>query len=84
MIGEIDQEAAELGRWGRRHTVLLMCFLALFVAYTDRVNISVAAVAMREHLGWSQSRKGFVRSAFFMGYLLFMIPCGWVPRPFCG
>ena len=33
---------------GQRHTVLTMCFLAMFIAYTDRVNISVAVVAMRE------------------------------------
>ena len=56
--------------WGRRHTVMLLCFLALFIAYTDRVNISVAAVAMREQLGWTQTTKGLVLSAFFIGYML--------------
>jgi hypothetical protein len=25
--------------WGRRHALLAMCFLAMFIAYTDRVNI---------------------------------------------
>ena len=59
--------------WGRRHTVLALCFCAMFVAYTDRVNISVAAVAMRDEFGWTQTTKGLVLSAFFIGYLACMI-----------
>jgi len=47
-------------------------FLGCIIAYTDRVNISVAAVAMKEHFGWSQTEKGFVLSAFFVGYFMFM------------
>lgn len=46
--------------WGRRHGLLAMCFLAMFIAYTDRVNISVASVAMREQFGWTQTVKGIV------------------------
>src|SRR3984893_12085338 len=30
----------------QRHTVLAMRFLAMFIAYTDRVNISLASVAV--------------------------------------
>jgi len=71
-------------RWGRRHTFMLLCFLALFIAYTDRVNISVAAVAMREQLGWTQTTKGFVLSAFFVGYMLFMIVSGWLASRYGG
>lgn len=71
-------------RWGRRHAVLAMCFLAMFIAYTDRVNISVAAVAMREQFGWSQTVKGFVLSSFFIGYMLFMIASGWLATRFGG
>jgi MFS transporter, ACS family, solute carrier family 17 (sodium-dependent inorganic phosphate cotransporter), other len=70
--------------WGRRHTVLILCFLALFIAYTDRVNIAVAAVAMREQLGWTQTTKGFVLSAFFVGYMLFMIVSGWLAHRYGG
>ena len=70
--------------WGRRHTVMLLCFLALFIAYTDRVNISVAAVAMREQLGWTQTTKGLVLSAFFIGYMLFMIASGWLASRYGG
>jgi MFS transporter, ACS family, solute carrier family 17 (sodium-dependent inorganic phosphate cotransporter), other len=60
----------------RRHVVVGLTFLACVIAYTDRVNISVAAVAMREHFGWSQTQKGWVLSSFFVGYLLFMFVGG--------
>ncbi|MEO6211940.1 MAG: MFS transporter [Gemmatimonadaceae bacterium] len=40
------------------------------------MSISVAAVAMKEHFGWSQTEKGFVLSACFAGYLLFMYVAG--------
>jgi len=64
--------AAVIARWPRRHVVVALTFLGCIIAYTDRVNISVAAVAMKEHFGWSQTEKGFVHAAFFVGYLLFM------------
>jgi ACS family sodium-dependent inorganic phosphate cotransporter len=70
--------------WPRRHGVVALSFLACCVAYTDRVNISVAAVAMREELGWSQTEKGLVLSAFFVGYMLFMIAAGWLASRYGG
>ncbi len=60
----------------RRHLVVGMTFAACVIAYTDRVNISVAAVAMQPGLGWSETQKGFVFSAFFLGYFIFMLPGG--------
>src|SRR5579862_2247812 len=64
--------------WGRRHTVLALCFLAVFIGYTDRVNISVAAIAMQSAFHWSQTTKGFVLSAFFIGYVVSLLPSGWL------
>jgi len=61
-----------------------MCFLAMFIAYTDRVNISVASVAMREQFGWTQTAKGMVLSSFFVGYMLFMVASGWLATRFGG
>lgn len=75
---------AAVPRWGRRHTVLLLCFLAVFVGYTDRVNLAVAAVAMREEFGWSQTTKGVVLSGFAIGYLLFMAVGGWLANRYGG
>jgi ACS family sodium-dependent inorganic phosphate cotransporter len=66
------------GRWPRRYTMVGLCFCAVFVCYIDRVNISVAALAMQEEFGWSETVKGFVLSSFFIGYMLFMAPSGWI------
>jgi ACS family sodium-dependent inorganic phosphate cotransporter len=62
----------------KRYVLVVMCFLATFICYIDRVNISVAIIPMAEHFGWSDTTKGFVLSSFFIGYLLFMVPCGWI------
>ena len=60
--GSQVQDRQVAGGWSRRRVLVGLCFLACFIAYTDRVNISVAAVAMREELGWSQTEKGLVLS----------------------
>ncbi len=61
-----------------RYKLVLLCILAVFVCYIDRVNISVAVIAMQEHYGWSERVKGYVLSSFFIGYMLFMPPSGWL------
>jgi len=71
-------------RWARRHTVVGLSFLAGLLAYTDRVNISVAAVAMQGDLGWTQTQKGLVLSSFFVGYMAFMLASGWLANRFGG
>jgi ACS family sodium-dependent inorganic phosphate cotransporter len=68
----------------RRYVLVAMCFLATFICYIDRVNISVAIIPMAEEYGWSDTTKGFVLSSFFIGYLLFMIPCGWIANRYGG
>jgi MFS transporter, ACS family, solute carrier family 17 (sodium-dependent inorganic phosphate cotransporter), other len=62
----------------RRHVVVGMAFLATVIGYSDRVNMSVAAVAMKDELGWSQTQKGMVLSAFFVGYMAFMFAGGFL------
>ncbi|TDU32713.1 sugar phosphate permease [Panacagrimonas perspica] len=63
---------------GKRHALVLLCFLAAFVCYIDRVNIAVAIIPMAEHFGWSGTEKGLVMSSFFLGYMLGQIPAGWL------
>lgn len=75
---------AGVSRWGRRHSLLAMCLLGLILAYTDRVNMAVASVAMGEDFGWSATIKGLVLSSFFVGYLLFMIASGALAARFGG
>lgn len=68
----------------RRLLVVALIFIACVIAYTDRVNISVAVVAMREQFGWSQKHKGLVLSAFFYGYMLCMFAGGMLATRFGG
>lgn len=74
-------------RGGRLHlhdVLVWLAFLAACLAYTDRVNISVAAIAMQQQFGWSQTEKGFVLSSFFIGYMVCLLPSGWLGTRFGG
>ena len=62
--------------WPRYYTVVLLLFAAVFISYIDRTNISVAAIAMQDDLGWTETDKGLVLSSFFVGYLLLMAASG--------
>lgn len=62
--------------WPKRLDVALLAFIALVIAYCDRVNISVAAPSMMREYGWDTARMGWVLSGFFAGYALMMIPAG--------
>jgi ACS family sodium-dependent inorganic phosphate cotransporter len=68
----------------RRFLLVGLIFLACAIAYTDRVNLAVAAVAMREQFGWSQTDKGMVLASFFVGYLLCMFVAGVLSTRFGG
>ena len=80
----MPSKRAVIGHWPRRRVVVWLTFLGCVIAYTDRVNISVAAVAMKEHFGWSQTEKGLVLSAFFVGYFSFMFVAGLLATRFGG
>lgn len=69
---------------GRRHVLVAFTVAAMFLAYTDRVNLAVAVVPMRAQFGWSQSVKGVVLAAFFVGYFLFQIASGSLAQRFGG
>jgi MFS transporter, ACS family, solute carrier family 17 (sodium-dependent inorganic phosphate cotransporter), other len=70
--------------WPRRYVIVGFTFLGCIIAFTDRVNISVVAIAMKDHFGWSQTQKGLVLAAFFVGYLLFMFVAGLLANRFGG
>jgi MFS family permease len=70
--------------WPRRHLVVFLSFLSVFVCYIDRVNISVAIIPMAEDLGWSLGTQGTVLSSFFVGYLLLQIVGGRLADRFGG
>ncbi len=72
------------GRWPAYYTVLLLLLAAVFLSYVDRINISVGAIAMQAQLGWSETQKGLVLSAFFIGYLLMMLASSALANRFGG
>jgi len=70
--------------WQTRYTVVVMCFLATFICYIDRVNISVAIIPMSEDFGWDKITQGYVLSSFYIGYIVVMILGGRLADRFGG
>ncbi len=68
----------------RRAIVVVMCFLATVICYVDRVSMSVAVIPMADELHWDGTTKGVVLSAFFIGYMLAMVPGGWLAGRYGG
>ena len=56
--------------WQRRYTLIGLCFLAVFICYIDRVNISVAIIPMAKDYRWDPQQQGLVLASFFFGYIL--------------
>jgi ACS family sodium-dependent inorganic phosphate cotransporter len=71
-------------RLPRRVLLVGLCALAVFIAYTDRVNLAVAIVEMRQRFGWSLGDQGIVLASFYIGYLGFMLASGWCATRFGG
>lgn len=63
---------ATVSKIARRILPLLM--VCYFVAYLDRVNIGMAALAMNKDLGLTPSQFGTAASVFFVGYFIFEVP----------
>lgn len=76
--------AEPLPRWQSWYTVVLLCAAAVFIAYIDRTNISVASIAMKEQFGWTETRKGYVLSSFFIGYLVLQVASGVLANKYGG
>jgi MFS transporter, ACS family, solute carrier family 17 (sodium-dependent inorganic phosphate cotransporter), other len=55
---------------------IFLCFGANVLCFLDRVNISIAAPFIMQQYGWDETRMGIIFSAFFAGYVIFMIPGG--------
>lgn len=54
-----------------------LLFSGILVAYTLRVNISVAAQQIRHDLNWTEDQKGLVLSSFYWGYALGQLPASY-------
>ena len=60
----------------RRYWVYWLLFLFNMIAYTDRVNISVASKPIADELGLSPIELGYLFSSFLWAYVLMMLPGG--------
>lgn len=60
----------------RRWLMLFLSWLIFFVAFLDRVNLSVAMPFIADEFQMTPEQSGFVLSAFFITYMLFQIPGG--------
>ena len=71
-------------RWSLqvRHLMLFVLCLMYFIAYVDRVNISVAAPTMRQEMGLTPSALGLIFSAFAYPYAAMQIVGGWLSDRF--
>ncbi|MEO8030897.1 MAG: MFS transporter [Gemmatimonadota bacterium] len=64
------------GRSGVRWVILTLLFVASFVAYVLRTNMSIAGDQMSADLGLSRLQLGIVLAAFAWGYAIFQFPGG--------
>ncbi|MEO8451203.1 MAG: ACS family MFS transporter [Gemmatimonadota bacterium] len=80
----MEAPAGAVRRWPHYYTVVGLSFAAAFISYIDRTNISVAAIAMKEQFGWTETVKGFVLSSFFVGYLILQIASGTLANKYGG
>ena len=67
-----------------RFKLVFMSFLAIFICYIDRVNISVAIIPMQQQFGWSEAQVGIVFSSFYFGYMFTMILGGYLADKYGG
>ena len=70
------------GKFKVRHLILAVMCLLYFVAYIDRVNISVAGPFIRKEFGLSPTELGAIFSAFAFPYAAMQIFGGWCADKF--
>ena len=67
-----------------RFKVIFLSFIAVFICYIDRVNISVAIIPMQEQFGWSELQVGIVLGTFYVGYMISMTLGGYIADKYGG
>jgi len=79
-ISELEEKMERFFRV--RYLVLGVLCLMYFIAYIDRVNISVAGPMLRKEMGLSATELGLVFSAFAYPYAAMQILGGWLSDKF--
>jgi ACS family tartrate transporter-like MFS transporter len=54
--------------------LLPFAIISYFLAYIDRINVSFAALTMRDDLSISAAEYGFALGTFYWGYFIFEVP----------
>ena len=68
-------QAIEKSAMGKIYMRLLpFAILSYFLAYVDRINVSFAALTMRDDLQMSASAYGFALGTFYWAYFIFEVP----------
>ena len=62
----------------KRWLVLGVSWIVFFVAFLDRVNLSVAMPLISKEFSLSPEQVGYLFSAFFISYTVFQIPGGYL------
>ena len=71
-ISSANASASTNYRW----KVASLIFLVSFVAYMDRVNLSVATPVIMQEFGFTKIDMGLIQTCFFGGYALMQVPGG--------
>ena len=67
-----------------RWKIAFLIFLISFVAYMDRVNLSVATPVIMQEFGFTKIDMGFIQTCFFASYALMQVPGGiWLKSSVC-
>lgn len=68
----------EIKKTNARWKIFFMLAIICTINYIDRAVISVCMPQIQEELQFSPETVGAILSAFFWGYALMQIPCGWL------
>ncbi|MFK7732189.1 MAG: MFS transporter [Pseudomonadales bacterium] len=71
-----------MNNWSLRKSMMVTLAMAWFLSYADRVNMSVAAIAMQEEFGWDETTKGLVMGSVFLGYIGSQLIAGLITQRF--
>lgn len=77
-VSRLDGEKRTNFRW----KIAFLIFLISFVAYMDRVNLSVATPVIMQEFGFTKIDMGFIQTCFFVGYALMQVPGGMLAERF--
>jgi sugar phosphate permease len=72
--------SAEVGSlWtGKRFYIAALLFLNLFINFTHRINLSVAAPAIARDFGWDAGKMGVLFSSYQWTYCFLLLMWGWM------